>query len=268
MAGAVTGERSARWMGHPFQIDDYRLQPGLPSGIPPNPDFGKYFMTATYLCLFDDYFGDVLETGVDVILRGDHPLYGLLNMGDDSVVLSNDSKFVRELMQKLEDEAQVSPYFQLEKEDAVAFLGNVFYRDDREDLKLSPNIASFINNWFAPEISTTHVKREFWPVGWMERQQFYMQSPSFQDAWEIMVKHFYDTWHVHPDLYASKAKDRMRVPAFPVTSEVDRIVLEDPSKLYYRFDADELSSEILDSIVGTIPADDVMANSQPFVVGG
>jgi hypothetical protein len=265
MGSARTGVNEPHWLGNPFDPDSFSLNMGLPSGIPPNPDFGKYNMTATLLCLLDNHFKDVIEFGVHRVLRGDHPLYAILNMGDDTVLLSNDGKFVANTLTALEAGEQISPYFALEKEKSVAFLGNVFHRDYHDDLQLVPNVVSMINNWFAPEACTTSKKRRYWPIGWTERQKFFMHAPSYSYVKEILDKHFFNYFKVNPDLYAKVAMRDLELPKLPLTSDIDRIILEDPTKLYYRFEEMDVSPELLDTLVGTIPSDTVYNNAKPYV---
>jgi hypothetical protein len=243
----------------PFDVASFTMELGLPSGIACNPDFGKFAMTWQYLCLCDDYFHDVLETGLDTILRGEHHHYGLLNMTDDCVVLTNDEGFYRHV---LAEEYQRN-YFGLEKESPISFLGNVPYIDDRGELRLAPNIISFFVNWLVPEhgITSRH-RRDFWAVGDRERRQHYAKSPAYSTAYAIYDEIFSEAFGRSPGSITAEYYDAQK--AMSSMSFIDALVLQNPDYLHYRFDEGDVSPEVLDELVTSLPADEVWNCTQSF----
>jgi hypothetical protein len=242
------------WMGNPLQPSTYHLKMGLPSGVPMNPDDGKLFRTAAELCMLDDYFGDVLEFGIDRILQGQHPLYGFLNMGDDNLAGTNDKHYYETQMRRMEAGENISPYFKIEKEKVVTFLGNVVYRNHYDELCLSPNLVSFLVNKFVPEASTTSMRRKYWPIGFAEAPIFYSAAPAFSAVWSALVETFKEIFHIDFEGYIAAANEEIGSPDSHLTS-IDRMVLDDPLKMNYRFTEDDVSSEILDLVVTKVPAD-------------
>lgn len=244
----------------PFAEATFAMELGLPSGISCNPDFGKLVMMTQYLCLADDFYHDVLETGIEVILRGEHSKYGFLNMGDDCVVLMNEEAFRDHV---LNDEYNAR-YFAVEPEKPISFLGNVPYTDERGELQLAPNIASFFVNWLVPEFGVeNHRRRNFWAVGDRERRQHYAKSPAYSEAYGIYEEVFSSEYGRSPSSITADYYDQQR--KLGALSFIDALVLQNPSYLQYRFEENQVSPEILDQLVTSLPADDVWPLIQPFI---
>lgn len=253
-----TGTSKGIWMGNPFRADNFCLEYGLPSGVAYNPDYGKFIMTWVYLCLLDDRYRDVLEIGVRTILGGGHPRYALLDMGDDAVLLINDKAFHESLVAELKADRNPSPYVKLEWEKRLAFLGNVFYRDDSGRRALSPNLVSCALNLLCPERGITSRMRRFWPIGYFERQNYYSRAPSYGTYNTIFVDTVREHYGVSPDSIALVEQRKMR-EIVRAETWADRLVLEDPSKLYYRVNEEDLSQSLLDQLICYVP-DNVVTN--------
>lgn len=231
----------------PFSRSSFKMELGLPSGIAINPDFGKLVMTFQYLCVLDDYHKNVLEIGIDKILKGEHDQYGILNMGDDCVLLFNDSGF-RDWYQA----SYVNNYFFLEEEKPISFLGNVPYRDAKGELCLAPNVISYLVNWLVPERGIDHPSRQyFWAVGDRERRAHYAIAPRYTDVFGVFKDTFQFTYGVSPTTLTEEAyRDQKR---YTNLSSWDALVLQNPDYLHYRVDPTDITPDILDIIVTTIP---------------
>lgn len=245
---------------NPFDTSSFTMELGLPSGISCNPDFGKFAMVFQYLCICDDYFHDVIEVGLDTILRGEHDKYALLNMGDDCVLLTNDEPF-HNYISKVEYK---SNYFCVEEEKPISFLGNVPYTDDRGELQLAPNIASFFINWLVPEHGIdNHRRKNFWAVGDRERRQHYARSPSYSTAYGIYEELFTSAFGRSPGSIAAEYYDSQR--KLGSLSFIDALVIQNPDYLQYRFDENEVSPEILELLITSLGADEVWPHINPFL---
>lgn len=236
--------------GDPFDLSSFTLDVGLPSGIGPNPDIGKFLMTFTYLCLLDRHFHDVLEIGVPTILRGKHDRYALLDMGDDAVLGVNDESFWVTADRVTKEQF----YFRLEKEDGISFLGNVLYKDRAGQRRACPNIVTFLRNRLCPEHGVQHwSRRDFAGTGWFEGKKHYSSAPTFGDVWaqtdDIWREHFGEGLDTR--FYALREAERRR--GVPSLDAADIAVREDPDKLYYRFDITEIHPWVVDKIIGSIP---------------
>lgn len=238
--------------GDPFDLSTFTNHVGLPSGIGPNPDIGKFVMTFAYLCLFDRHFHDVLETGIPTILRGQHNRYALLDMGDDAVLATNDES----LWDTIDREMKGSFYFRLEKEEGISFLGNVLYRDKDDRLKATSNVVTFVRNRLCPEHGTQHwSRRNFCGSGWFEGMKHYSTAPMFNAVigeWDrLWQKHFKESKDIR--FFAAQQEEKAR--NVPVLSDIDRAVLENPDKIFYRYDISEIHPWVLDQLVGAVEFD-------------
>lgn len=232
---------------NPFDISSFNLDVGLPSGIAINPDCGKLFMVWQYLVVADRYYKNVIEIGVDVILRGEHQDYAMLNMGDDCVMLANDGGFAV----WFKEGGYSDPYFALEEERPISFLGNVPYRDESGKLKLAPNIVSYLVNWLVPEVGIDNARRRnFWAIGERERRIHYAQAPSYPKIHEIFERRFRDTFGVLPASITSEVYEQQK--RYQNLSTWDALVLQNPDYLHYKVSEDMVNPDILELIVTSL----------------
>lgn len=240
--------------GDPFDVGCFDNLNGLPSGIAINPDTGKLMMMFQYLVALDRYHGDVLEVGIDVILRGEHSRYAALNMGDDCVLLVDDRNFAEWFRTSWKDAN--AAYFALEEERPISFLGNVPYRDDAGDLQLAPNVISFLVNWLVPEHGIDHASRvRFWAVGERERRVHYARAPMYPEVKNALEDAFQTHCSFSPSAVAEEAFSSQR--RLMTLSTWDALVLQNPDYLHYRVDPSDISPEVLDIIVTSLTADEV-----------
>jgi len=244
----------------PFDVSSFTMRLGLPSGISCNPDFGKLVMMTQYLCLADDYFHDVLEVGIETILRGEHSEYGFLNMGDDCVVLTNDDGFFNHINAG----EYKADYFAVEPERPISFLGNVPYTDERGELQLTPNVISFLVNWLVPEFGIeNHRRRNFWAIGDVERRQHYARAPMYSEVFGIYEDTFQRHFGRSPSSITREYYDQQQ--RLGSLSYIDALVLQNPGYLHYRFDEEDVSPEILEQLVTSLPAAEVWPLLKPFL---
>lgn len=262
--GRVTDPRPFNpCFGDPFDLATFNREVGLPSGIGPNPDMGKFFMTFAYLCLFDRHFNDVLEVGVQTILRGQHSRYALLDMGDDAVLAANDES----LWKTVDAVTKGNFYVRIEQEDGISFLGNVLFKDARETLRATSNVVTFVRNRLCPEHGVQHwSRRDYAGTGWFEGKKHYSTAPKFGDVlaiWDdVWRRHFHEGLDVR--FFAYREQERSR--GVPSLSEDDRAVLENPDKLYYRYEIEDIHPWVLDRLIGSIPFDDYFPSIERFFI--
>lgn len=251
--------------GDPFDLSSFTLDVGLPSGIGPNPDMGKFFMTFAYLVLLDRHFHDVLEVGIQTILQGRHDRYALLDMGDDAVLATNDDS----LWATIENltTADKTFYVRIEPEDGISFLGNVLYKNRSGVLKATSNMVTYVRNRLCPEFGVQHwSRRDFCGSGWYEGKQHYSTAPLFgiiQNAWD-------DTWRKHfgegLDVRFFAARNEERRRGVPTLTDADFQVLENPDKLYYRFNIEEIHPWVLDNLVGVVPFEEYFPKIERYFI--
>lgn len=248
--------------GDPFDLSTFTMNYGLPSGISPNPDIGKYLMTATYLCLLDDVVGDLLEQGLDSVLRGRHPRVALLNSSDDAVLLCKTQADAQKLQARLVSEDPF--YYRIEPEQGISFLGNVAYREGSRT-RFAPNITTFVSNWFWNENSVYSKKREFAPIGWFARQKHYSAAPLFGQVWDILADRWRRIYHEDIDAREAAALSQMKFTLnYSTLSPTDIEVLLNPDKLYYKIDPDDVDPRLVESEVMSLPFDTFESFLSPF----
>lgn len=263
----ATKIEKGRWLGNPLNPDDFTAQVGLPSGIANNPDIGKWNMTATYLCELDYVTHDVLEEGIDRILRGESTKYGLLDMADDGVILLNQASHaqkLRERWEKMTDadgtRATRAKFHRIGLEMPVVFLGDVFYVDDRSELCVAPNPISYLANFWCPEYSTE--MRPYWPIGWEARQAHYLMTPLYGQMYNLQDELFYNHFSTRLEHVVKEAKNKMQrrviehqrrltnthdmmyLSSISQLNTADRDYLMNPDAIFYKISPEDLSDPV------------------------
>ena len=236
------------WTGDPLDINYYDQVKGLPSGIFFTSLMGKIGFVFATLCMIDDFTGDVLGN-VDTILKHEHPDYAISNMGDDTLLHTNLPGLVEGLKTKQTSTSYgMSEYFVVDVEDGVRFLGNVGYKTKENKLEFCGDLATYFGNMLVPERSLGSKMREFGVYGLLERRSAYSDNPSFAQADEIFQKHYYDSYGIS---FLDDMQSNILLPSSSqilVQSAADLEVLQDPNKLFYKYDHEDISESILETI--------------------
>lgn len=250
------------FFGNPMDSTTWNVCVGLPSGVAPNPDIGKFVNTAAMLCLIDDYSGDILETGIAKFLRGEHPTFGLLNMGDDGILCFNDPAFEPWFNSKAAD---ITFYVRIAKEEGVAFLGNIPYYDLENTLQVAPDLVTFARNWLSPERGlpkpnenpSGRTARTFASsIGWFARVQHYQTAPRFSEMWQIWERRHRQVFGETLESRFVYWRDHMKLPSLDTLQDADKLFLLDPSKIYYRLQESDITPWVLDLDRASIPFED------------
>jgi hypothetical protein len=146
----------------------------------------------------------------------------------------------------------MSPYLEMTADDYSSFLGDAIYQGET-DWKVGANVISYVSKILTPERGIYSFFRKYPAIGHMARMDVYKTAPLFPEVWEVVEKHFYDVYSLHltPTWQVRAEQERMELGS---ATEVDRLVLADPSRIYYRFEPDEVSQSLRETLVLTIPA--------------
>jgi hypothetical protein len=236
------------WTGDPFDDSFFNQYKGLPSGIFFTSMLGKDGFTFATLCAIDDITSDVL-TNVDKILKHEHPVYAISNMGDDTLIHSNSQMLIDKL--KLKNETTnfgMSEYFVVDVENGLKFLGNVGYEKEDGSIGLAGDLGTYLGNMLVPERSIGSFMREFGVYGLLERRGVYSDNPSFEGVDELFQKEFRSHFGIN---FFDLLNEHLLLPSsrnIHVKSAADLEVLLDPAKLHYKFDSSDISSDLLSTI--------------------
>jgi hypothetical protein len=229
--------------GSPLDPTNFKSRVGLPSGIFINPDIGKLWMTIVYLLLFRDSGALTTIGEIEPFLQGKNPNHALLDMSDDACMLTN----VSSVRDRLADAK--SPYAGLQPETPVVFLGSVFCERDGRKVSV-PNPVTYLVNALVREDSIDRIDPVRHAEGVLARMQQYSSTPVFRDLNQVYENAVRKHLGVSPTLIARQMAKRQ---AF---SDMDALVIANPHYLHYRVDAADVSPEVLDSLVATIPHED------------
>lgn len=267
------------WMGNPLNLDSFDVRVGLPSGVAWNPDFGKWYMVGCYAVALQKATGKIIDPedpsrdryNIARFLRGENEYFGLLDMSDDAVLLTYEKgmPFLPGLKEKIKTEpTQISPYALLAVENGIAFLGMIPYKDATGTLREPvPNIVNYMVNMFAPERGIHSHFRRYWGFGLLDRRGIYSRAHNtFVEVDELIN----DIWRIHlneydtPEVAARKHANAHR-PKVVGKTAIDQEVLLDPDKLYYKYSTDEVSEDIANMFVRSVPAERIHSELKQYM---
>jgi len=250
------------WKGNPFDAKSFNLNYGLPSGIPDVSSRGKYWVIFSVIWDIQSLTGNIWEKDADYkekkskiaeVLSGEHWFISMFNTGDDTVLLLNSEsvRYENEIKDFLDRKLEIKPQHALyERDDSVSYLGLVFMKDSLGKIMVPrPNALTYANKPFCPERSVFDRQRSFWGAGMLERNKYYADMG---DTKELMDYEYRRVWAKHmstPDPIQLAASHAATNP-FPRFSgnQASFEVLDDPSKLHYKFDESDIDEEVLQEI--------------------
>jgi hypothetical protein len=181
------------------------------------------------------------------VLDHTHPMYFLLNNGDDSVAGSpNKSTYARLLAHVTK---HGSPYCQLEVEDAIRYGGMLLYRD-HDRIAAAPDPHTYINNWWSPERGISHSSGFFRTepeLAWVARRDNFKDHPQGGEIHELVIQTVRDIYGINIDQETRNVRP-------PAGTELYTLIKDDPSKLDW-MDID-VPDFIADEFVGSLQTDE------------
>jgi hypothetical protein len=255
-------ERYDMWSGNPFDPDSYTAAQGLPSGISPNPDIGKFVNTFNTFIILQKYFGDAVEKA-DQVLKGEHPLYGFLNMGDDLMIGTNSADFYNKLHGALESEdvptleAMSANHLRLQVESPMKFIGLISYVNNAGEALVTRNAVSGLVNKLSFE-----TEKKYWSIGHLANERVFAKAPIYDDLISIFCDEFSRSFNQDYRVVADHHADYMnRLLVEMAQTQADLLLLTDPSKIHYMVSESDLSEEFKKKMLKSIPVEEV----EPFI---
>lgn len=130
-------------------------------------------------------------------------------------------------------------HFAIDVESESKYLGDVFYEDATGRLCVAPDITSFITKTFSPERDYRHRLRGGWAEGLKYKLTHYRSSPSYQavfahidEAHQRAFGYSFSGWVAGLDAFAM--------------DDATTQLLDDPDKIYYRIDENDVPEYVLD----------------------
>lgn len=258
MSSPYLGEKFDMWIGDPFDPSSFDIGLGLPSGLGPNSFIGRWWMTSYALMIINKLTGDV-SGNVDSYLRGKRNI-AVLNSADDMLFCFRDGSDYKKLLCAMKstewkDKLSVIPnYMTMNLEAPISFLGYVPYRMLDGSIGVTSNIVSFVVNRVAPERSIASPMRAHWAMGLDDVIGQFSKCPEFNNVYsifdEITYKH---TGYRFATMVRDFADRDQTLAKFGSLTDVDREVLDNPDKVYYKFSKGDVSPLVWDEIVLSLP---------------
>lgn len=182
-----------------------------------------------------------------------HPIK-LVNNGDDEIVVC-DTQRDMERFKALRSDLKNGHYV-VSPEDGNGYSGTLLLKTDIPLVyNPSPRIHTSLLKMFVPERGVGTGHRQYWPIGMMTRIDNLTQTDIGREVWQIALHH-YRRWlePVHGDIRAiiERGASEMRLPLAGLTMQ-EREVIEDPSKLHYKWTPDEVSEDVLNLVTSKVP---------------
>lgn len=240
------------WYGDPFERPLRPIELGLPSGVSYNPDAGKWFGTFCLLAILDDVYGDVLGN-VDTILKGNHPLYSVLDTSDDAVFLCSDVNVADAIRKKISS-GEASPYLVFELEEPISYLGHIPKHLGSLKYEVLPNFESAVFKRHNAERSIGSNHRAYWAIGWLTKNQENSKWPVGREIIEMEKRLYKRIYDIDIDYVVRLAYSEQQ---FALAKRDDLTVLIEPDKIHYHPGLEPSDTVLAEHFLSISPEDQV-----------
>lgn len=190
----------------------------------------------------------------ETFLLGNGPI-NLINNGDDEIVYSKDKNLLERFKELRKD--PLAGRYLITPEEGQAFSGRVLRVDNFGDVVYhpSPRPLTPFQKMYCPERSIRGTFRPYWAIGFIERANERGGTPAGEKMWEIHDQLFHDMLSRRFGSFWGLLATGMEESGLPfdAMTRVDKEVVEDPDKIYYKYSSEEVSDSILDKIMTNIP---------------
>lgn len=218
----------------------------------------------------------------DRYLRGEDEI-AQMSKSDDALLLFRGAQATAAgtaLLAGLQKGEQYSPYMRVSYEHGGAFLGDLLLYDVSKQLGsmiMIGDIGSLVRNQFSPEYSVqsqqkdrSRVKRPYPGLAWLSVRQVYGSSPIYAEVLDLIEHHWFRAFGesyrgfresmVRQDekllaAYLREVNMRRFVGADLTLIELE--VLNDPSRLHWKYSTSDVRPEVLAFLTSSIDAEEV-----------
>jgi len=243
------------WFGDPRSLDP-QVVAGNRSGHAWTSLMAKGNKVIETLFIFDSMGLNVL--GNELLYLKNQGAIGIVNNGDDEII-HTDSQTTMDAFIKARSNLENGHYVVTREEGAV-YSGQLLIpkKGEVNTYLATPRLHTGFEKIYVPERSIGGNFRPFWYIGVIERINNRGAHPLGEQAWEIHDRLFHDMMAPHfGTLHSMIVSAEQQAPfAYSGLTPADREVLEDPSKLHYKFIDTDVSDAVLDEVVSRIPVTD------------
>lgn len=237
------GVRRGRFVGNPMNPIGEGVIAGNRSGHAFTSLVAKTMKVFDSLCVIDDIYKDVVGN-VHHYLK-DRGAIKLKNNGDDEGAIGSPTAI--EAYRKVRYDGQHG-YFKIEPEKGQGFSGTLIRWKDTP--LAIPRLHTSLEKIYCPERPIGGIFRPRWPIGLLARLEAMEKHPVGHFATEIHRKLWHDMMQPHYGSFGdllSGAMEQLPVQYDGLTS-IEKEVLDDPEKLYYKYSDDDVSQAVLEEV--------------------
>lgn len=241
------------FVGLPLDPERYPINAGNRSGHAGTSLTAKIVKVADSLCVIDDVTGDVLGNE-ERYLKWQMPIK-LVNNGDDEGAIGSPTLIQAYRVYRYDNK---HGYLKVAPEVGQGFSGTLI-RWKGQPVAL-PRLHTIFEKMYVPERSIGTRFRKRWPIGILARLNAFDKHPVGHYAAEIHRKLWHDMMSpTYGDLYDIIQDGNESMDIRPDGhSAIDTEVLEDESKVHYKYRDSDVSPDILALIVKKISAEETL----------
>lgn len=232
---------------------------------------------------------DEVDACLESFLRGEQPIT-LKDKSDDAVCGWTDSylvpraKKLQAMMIEVDEgkrpASDISPYMIISYEKGGAFLGSIMLFPssmDPKDMVMIGNNNSMLINQLSPEYGVQSDKRDrskarrpYPGLAWKTLSQNYGTCPLYQETTDLLefiwARHKHESYSAmreqwyEDDMRQLRADLDRRASVLPDFSPIEIEVLNDPSRLDWKYDDSSVSSDVLNLLFNGLP----LETTEPF----
>lgn len=238
------GKQRGQFVGDPMNPITNGVSAGNRSGHAWTSFVAKTIKVFDSLCVIDDIYQDVVGR-VDAYLK-DQSAIKLRNNGDDEGALG--SKVAIAAYRKVRYDGQHG-YFSVAPEAGQGFSGSLMIWSGAG--RAVSRAHTSLEKWICPERSIGGLFRKNWVVGMMARLENLEKHPSGGEILEGQRKAWHDVmqpkWGGFGEILIA-AMEGLDI-CYDGLTAIDKEVLDDPEKLYYKYTDADVSPDVLDKVV-------------------
>lgn len=234
------------FLGNPFRYWERQIIAGNRSGHSFTAMLAKLFKVIDTFCKFERMGYDVEEHLEDYLNA--KKSCGCINNGDDEIVWFGSERDKRVFVKVSDSMTTSDRMFKVTMEVGAVFSGKVYQRVGPTSYRAAEKITTPFERILCPERSIGGNFRKFWPIGILERYNKRGNHPMLEEAWRI----FDSTYHriMEPEYGSFLGLIQRAYQDVPLSlhdlSFKDLEVLEEPSKLHYKYSQHEISAGVQD----------------------